>query len=355
MRRPVTIGVVGCGGSRQTYGAALTEIPAMALTALMDVDLAAARLWSKRLRGTRAYADFSEFVAEADAEAVIVTSPVGARFEQIAALIASGRHVLAETPLAPTAAASFDLAQRARAAGTLLVPALHLRFDTTIAEARRRIASGDVGDLRELRCEWQYSSGWGHRKSVVRSWPDVLMRHAVRTLDLARWWLGEAYAVSADIDRGTGARRSGSIANLIVQHDRGVSVHHVLRGTVRARFEYYVATGSAGALEIAAPAVGALDGQSAFSLAVRRAGGLSEQGDAALNGSAAAQAVAQTHRELLLRFACAMREGAVLPVTAHDAAAAQAIMEAALVSSDETVKITLAPPSAERMEPLRDP
>jgi len=352
-RQPLRIGVVGCGGSRQTFGPAVADLDSMCVTALMDVDLASARIWSKKVRGARAFCEFDEFLAESDVQAAIVSSPPQARAGQIAALLATGRHVLAETPIAPTSAETCDLASRARSAGLILAPAMLLRFEPAVTSALAGITAGVIGDIRELRCEWEFSSAWTHRKAVLQSWPAVLMRHAIRTIDLARWWLGDAYAVSADIDRASSGRRTGALANLIVQHDRGVSVHHIHRVSGRPRFEHYVATGSAGAIELSAPAAGALDGAATFLSAVRHTGEPSAEAGATANDSADAQATPEAHRYLAAQFARSVHDGTDFPVTAFDASAAQAILEAALVSSADGLKITLSPQATQAIDRAR--
>jgi predicted dehydrogenase len=338
---PVRIGVVGCGGSRQTYGPAIAALPQARITALMDVDILSARLWARKVRAARAYCDFDEFLADAPVDAVIVASPSRAREEQIAALLRAGKNVLAETPPANRVSGSLQLADQAAQAVLLLCPALLLRFDPVIREARTMIRNGAIGALRELRCEWAFSSAWAQRKAVLQTWSGILMQHALRTFDLARWWLGEAHSVSADIDPATSSGKAGNMANVIVQHEMGVSVHHIYRTSHRARFERYIATGSAGVMEITSPAAGALDGSSLFRISVRTNG--EDQVAERTDGYDASKERSTSHRALVAAFIGALASGRPMPVSAFDAAAAQAILEAALVSSQEGLKVTVAP------------
>ncbi len=345
------MGVVGCGGSRQTYGRALASTDQAILTALLDVDIVPARLWSKKVRGSRAYSDLDDFLADAPVDAVIVATPPDVREQHIAALLSAGKHVLAEAPVATQAAASLNLAQYARRLGTVLWPSMLLRFDDAVCHAYRLLSNGAIGQVRELRCEWAYSEAWAERKSVLQTWSGALLRHAVRSLDLARWWLGEAHAVSADIDSAVPGVGRGVRADAIVQHEAGVSVHHIHRTSRPARFERYIATGSSGVIELISPAAGAIDGAGAFTLTVRTIdASVGNPAEATLDGSTDRRTA---YDSLLAGFIAAVVQARTDPIwpTAADAAAAQAILEAALVSSSERLKVTVPPVVAATIGP----
>ncbi|NLH98887.1 MAG: Gfo/Idh/MocA family oxidoreductase [Chthonomonadales bacterium] len=339
------IGVVGCGGSRQTFGPALARLHGACPAAFMDVDIIPARLWAKQARGARAYCDFDEFVAESDTHAVIVASPPDVRAHHVAQLLRAGKHVLAETPMAPTASIGLELCDLARRSGLVLLPALPLRYEPALTEAEQRVRAGSIGEVRELRCEWAYSSAWSERKAIFGSWPAALLRHSIRTLDVARRMLGEAHAVSADIDRAGSHRRGGNLANLIVQHDRGVSVHHIHRTSRRARFEQYVLTGTVGMLELAAPAAGALDGSSVFFLSARSAGSHNHETSGPFCDPEGSDRTDCAIDRLLADFVRTALGNASPRVTGYDAVAAQAVFEAALVSSAEGLKLTVTAPA----------
>ncbi len=309
----------------------------------MDVDILSARLWAKKVRGARAYCDFDEFLSDAPTDAVIVATPPGIREAQIVRLLNAGKHVLAETPLATRAAAGLDMARYAQLLGSLLWPSMLLRFDDTVRQAFRLLSNGAIGQVRELRCEWAYSGAWSERKSVLQTWSGALLRHAVRSLDLARWWLGEAHSVSADIDAGGSGLSRGVHANVIVQHDTGVSVHHIHRTSRNARFERYIATGSTGVLELASPAAGAIDGAGAFSLTLRGAESpIHTEPPDRIDASSDRRTA---YHSLLAGFISAIGGAPADPTwpTASDAATAQAVLEAALVSSQEGLKVTVPP------------
>ena len=363
LHSPVRIGVVGCGGSRQTYGPALAALSSRSaatskaeprqvlVTALLDVDILAARLWAKKIRGAQAYGDFDEFLANAPVDAVIVATPPGIREGQTAALLSAGKHVLSEVPFATQAAASLGLARQARRLGLHLWPSMLLRFDDIVNQAFRQLTTGVIGQVRELRCEWAYSAAWSERKAILQTWSGALLRHAVRSLDLARWWLGEAHAVSADIDPSVPGMSRGFHANVIVQHDAGVSVHHIHRTNRHARFERYIATGSTGVLELTSPAAGAIDGASVFRLTIRRPE-TPQHASVPQPIDATAERVTAYH-SLVAGFVSVVAGGVMAPPwpSAADAASAQAVLEAALVSSQEGLKVTVAPLATAAIDP----
>ena len=79
----------------------------------------------------RAYADLDELLADESVEVVHVTSPNHLHFEQVKAILAAGRHVICEKPLAMTSQQSaelVELAQQARGDGRVAAVNFNIRF-----------------------------------------------------------------------------------------------------------------------------------------------------------------------------------------------------------------------------------
>ncbi len=115
----------------------------------------------------RAYASLDELLADGSIETVHVTSPNHAHHGQVMALLAAGRHVLCEKPLALTAAQSREMVERARASGRIAAVCHNIRFYPLNQQARGMVAAGDLGDIRlvtghyhqdwlALRSDWNW-------------------------------------------------------------------------------------------------------------------------------------------------------------------------------------------------------
>jgi predicted dehydrogenase len=95
-----------------------------------------------------AYASLNEILADSDVDVVHVTSPNHLHVAQASAILAAGKHVVCEKPLAMTAAESAVLVRQADAAGRVNAVNFNIRFYPLHQHAREIVAAGDLGDVR---------------------------------------------------------------------------------------------------------------------------------------------------------------------------------------------------------------
>jgi len=91
------------------------------------------------------YDSLDHLLADADVDVVHVASPNAVHAEQVRAVIAAGKHVVCEKPLALTAADARDLDARARSAGVVNAVCFNLRFYPLVHQMRSMVASGAIG------------------------------------------------------------------------------------------------------------------------------------------------------------------------------------------------------------------
>ena len=96
----------------------------------------------------RAYASLDELVADASVQVVHVTSPNHLHVPQASAILAAGKHVVCEKPLAMTAAESATLVAQAQASGLINAVNFNIRFYPLHQHVRDSIAAGDLGAIR---------------------------------------------------------------------------------------------------------------------------------------------------------------------------------------------------------------
>jgi predicted dehydrogenase len=94
------------------------------------------------------YASLAELLDDERIDVVHVTSPNHLHVPQAAAILAAGRHVVCEKPLAMTATESADLVERAAAAGVVNAVNFNIRFYPLHQHVREIVAAGDLGDVR---------------------------------------------------------------------------------------------------------------------------------------------------------------------------------------------------------------
>ncbi len=96
----------------------------------------------------RAYASLDDLLADASVDVVHVTSPNHAHYPQVMAILAAGKHVICEKPLALTAAQSREMVAAADASGRVAAVCHNIRFYPLNQQARGMVAAGDLGEIR---------------------------------------------------------------------------------------------------------------------------------------------------------------------------------------------------------------
>jgi len=96
----------------------------------------------------KAYGSLDELLADDRVEVVHVTSPNHLHFEHASAVLAAGRNIVCEKPLAITAAESGELVKRAKATSKVAAVNFNIRFYPINQHLHAAVAAGEVGDVR---------------------------------------------------------------------------------------------------------------------------------------------------------------------------------------------------------------
>ena len=96
----------------------------------------------------RAYRDLDELLADDSVDVVHVTSPNREHHPQVKAILAAGKHVVCEKPLAMTSAESAELVALARDSGRVAAVNFNIRFYPLNQHLRDVVAGGELGDVR---------------------------------------------------------------------------------------------------------------------------------------------------------------------------------------------------------------
>jgi predicted dehydrogenase len=125
---------------------------------------------AERLGVARAYRDLDELLADETVDVVHVTSPNREHFPQVRQILAAGKHVNCEKPLAMDIGESAELVRLAAAAGPSQVAAVNfnIRFYPVNQHLREAVAKGELGDIRLISGhyfqDWLlYDTDWNWR------------------------------------------------------------------------------------------------------------------------------------------------------------------------------------------------
>lgn len=158
MTKKYQVGVIGAGfiGPAHMEGIRRQgfEVAAVAASDQASSDRAA-----EKLLVPRAYGDWRDLVQDPDLDVVHITSPNYLHFEQAAACLKAGKHVICEKPLAMNTEESSQLVALAEKTGLVNAVTFNIRFYPLIQDARARIQAQELGD-RLYIIQGSYLQDW---------------------------------------------------------------------------------------------------------------------------------------------------------------------------------------------------
>jgi predicted dehydrogenase len=97
---------------------------------------------------SRGYASLADLLADPDVQVVHVTSPNDLHHPQVKEILAAGRHVVCEKPLAMTSDQSAELVELAASSGLVNAVNFNLRFYPLNQHVAQFLREGGIGDVR---------------------------------------------------------------------------------------------------------------------------------------------------------------------------------------------------------------
>jgi predicted dehydrogenase len=192
------VGLVGCGGFARFAVGQYRTLPGVSIEAVADVNPAAAERTAADLDA--AVLPAAEVLTHPALDLVYIATPPACHFEQAAAALSAGRHVLVEKPLATTLDQARELERLAAERGLVCVANLLERYCPLAETVRRLRRSRLLGDLihglfiNEAADEGLNPGHWFWDRSVSGG---IFVEHGVHFFDLVASWLGQGRVVSA--------------------------------------------------------------------------------------------------------------------------------------------------------------
>ena len=147
MTEPLRWGLIGTGGIAHSFAADLTFTESGVPVAVGSRRLETATEFADRYDIPNRHASYEALVEDPDVDAVYVATPHPLHHADGLLALRAGKPVLVEKPFTMNAAEAEDLVATARAAGLFLMEAMWTRFLPHIAEIRRLLAEGALGDI----------------------------------------------------------------------------------------------------------------------------------------------------------------------------------------------------------------
>jgi predicted dehydrogenase len=197
------------------------------------------------------YETFEAMLADDRVRVVHLTTPNHLHHPQVKAVLAAGKHVVCEKPLALTSAESSELLRLAEESGLVHCTNYNIRFYPLLHEARQRVLDGDVGrvwnvhgvyvqdwlqqptdwnwrldpelggSLRavaDIGTHWLDLTSWISNRRIAAVFADLYTVHPVRHVPTGPV---ETYADAGDVERADREMATEDVAHVLLRYDDG--------------------------------------------------------------------------------------------------------------------------------------
>ncbi len=193
--------VIGAGMVAATHVAALRDAAGVRLHGVWSRTAARAEALAKP-EGAKVYASLDAVAADAEVDFVIVLTPPNARVALVETLVAAGKPILMEKPVARDGTEARALVETCEKAGVPLGIVFQHRMREASLAATNLVASGALGALGlvEIAVPWWRGQSYYDepgRGTYARDGGGVLISQAIHTIDLALSLTGAVASVQA--------------------------------------------------------------------------------------------------------------------------------------------------------------
>jgi predicted dehydrogenase len=150
MKKPIIVGVVGCGYWGPNLVRNFKSLPNCELRSMCD--LSEARL--NHMRGlypdVQGTTDFGHMLNGVGVDAVVVAAPVKHHFPLAKAALLAGKHTLIEKPMASSSAECEELIEIAQSKGLVLMVGHTFLYSAAVRKIAEIVQAGDLGEIRYI-------------------------------------------------------------------------------------------------------------------------------------------------------------------------------------------------------------
>ena len=207
----IRLAIVGTGGMANAHAEAFRKIPGVVLAAVCDVDAKRAQEFAAKHGGTAAvFTDLAKLLREADVDAVSNVTPDKLHAPLSLQVIAVGKHILCEKPLATNHADAARMARAAQKSGVINMVNLSYRNAPALQKAAQLVQAGKLGEIVHVEAsyrqswlsskvwgDWKTTPAWLWRLSTKHGSHGVLGDVGVHILDFASFPVGPVRSIQS--------------------------------------------------------------------------------------------------------------------------------------------------------------
>lgn len=154
--RKIKVGIVGMGYIGESHIEAVRRIGFCELYAVADTNAALAKSKAEYYGIEKCYSNLDDLLADPEIDAVHNCTPNFLHLEINKKILKSGKHLLSEKPLCMNYSEAEELLKlKAECPGSAVAVNFNYRLNPMVQEAKNRIKSGELGDVRVITGSYQ--------------------------------------------------------------------------------------------------------------------------------------------------------------------------------------------------------
>jgi predicted dehydrogenase len=199
--------IVGTGGMANHHAENFVNIDGVELVAAVDVDASKLEAFADKHNIPERFTSLEAAIAWGKFDSATNVTPDKIHYPTTMQLLAAGKHVLCEKPLAENFEKALEMTEAAERAGVINMVNLTYRNVAPIQKAREMVLAGELGTIRHVEAsylqswlvskawgDWRTESQWLWRLSKKHGSNGVLGDVGIHILDFA------SYGAGLDID-----------------------------------------------------------------------------------------------------------------------------------------------------------
>jgi len=198
------IAIVGAGGIVDGAHLLAYKKAGLEIVGITDVDQDRAKDVASRHDISTVYPDLASMLRDSKAKVIDIAVPPAVQRDVFIEVAKSGRHILAQKPLATTVADGELIIKAANDSGIIAGVNQQLRFEEGIAAAYKMVDLGWVGKVTSISITVNLATPWEMFPWAKNMEKLEIMVHSIHYHDVIRWFLGDPISVYSVAGRTKG-------------------------------------------------------------------------------------------------------------------------------------------------------
>jgi predicted dehydrogenase len=199
--------ILGTGSMARTHAFAFKDVPGMEVVAAVEPNAERLAAFAAEHAIPNSFADLDAALAWGAFDAAANVTPDGIHHPTTMKLLAAGKHVFCEKPLAVDHRLADEMAEAARARGLINMVNLTYRNAASLQKARELVLAGEIGEVRHITAsyfqswltgkhwgDWRTEERWLWRLSSAHGSKGVLGDIGIHIVDFATYGAGSDIA-----------------------------------------------------------------------------------------------------------------------------------------------------------------